>query len=257
MEIKNFYKELYSKLNDILKPFGFRKKGDRFRCFLDNGIIWEVEIQRNEFKIAKLFSCTVNIYIGLVPTQKPMDIWEKETLQISGNLGEEMNGHWDKQKWYDLSVMINPQVKVQIRDNMRPLQYQEPGKEMQTMWLPVQTFDEIIDEVCDLVEHKVIPFYQTVQTFDGYMELLKTGSEKGFMISKSNDAVRLYADIFRAVFLPVLNEWLETSYKSLAYLLSQDMSQYDDFYIQSHEKLIATRKEQIAFMKEIAEQLQE
>ena len=68
MEIEEFYKELYSKLKEILKPYGFRKKGDCFRCLLDSGIAWEIEIQRNEFKPAKMYSFTVN---KLIIAQNP------------------------------------------------------------------------------------------------------------------------------------------------------------------------------------------
>ena len=51
MELKAFNKELRSKLKEILKPYGFRNKGDSFRCMLDNGITWGLEIQRNESKV--------------------------------------------------------------------------------------------------------------------------------------------------------------------------------------------------------------
>lgn len=256
MEIKEFYKELYSKLKEILKPYHFHKKGDQFRCFLDNGIAWEIEIQRNELKIAKLFSFTVNIYIGLVSTQKPLDFWNVDISQLSGNLGDKIDGQWDHQKWYNLSAIVNPLVKAQIKDKKLPLTYQEPGKEIQTMQIPVQTFDEIIDEICGLIEYKVIPFYLTVQTLDEYIELLKTGREKGVVIFTSTDIVNLYADILGKPFLPVLGEWIKASHKSLEYLLSQDVSQYDDLYIQSHQKLVTIQKEQLAFMEEVAEKLQ-
>lgn len=255
MEIKGFYKELYSKLKEILKPYGFRKKGDRFRSLLDNGIAWEIEIQRNEFKIAKMYSFTVNIYIGLISNPKPIDIWSIDISQLSGNLGEKIDGQWDHQKWYDLSVMVNPQVKAQIKDGKRPLTYQEPGKEWQTKWIPVQNFEEIIDEVCELAEHKVIPLYLSVQTLDGYIDLLETN--KGFMVSKSVKSAGLYADTFGRRFLLMLNKWIEEANSHLEYLIAKDMSKYDEFYLQSHEHSIATAKERIVALSEIEKQLQE
>lgn len=254
MEIKEFYKELYSKLKEILKPYGFRKKGDRFRCLLDSGIAWEIEIQRNEFKLAKMYSFTVNIYIGLISNSKPIDIWSMDISQLSGNLGERIDGQWNHQKWYDLSVMVNPQVKAQIKDGKRPLTYQEPGKEWQTKWIPVQNFEEIIDEVCDLVEHKVIPLYLSVQTLDGYIDLLT--ADKGFMVSKSIKSARLYADTFGQQFFPMLNKWIKDANNHLEYLIAQDMSKYDEFYLQSHERSIATIKERIAALADIEKQLQ-
>lgn len=257
MEIKEFYIELYSKLKEILNPYHFRKKGDRFRCFLDNGIAWEIEIQRNELKIANLFSFTVNIHIGLVSTQKPYNFWNVDISQLSGNLGDKIDGRWDNQKWYNLSAMVNSQVKAQIKDGKLPLTYQEPGKEIQTIQIPIQTFDEIIEEICGLIEYKVIPFYLTVQTLDEYTELLKTGREKGVVIFASTDIINQYADILGKPFLPVLGEWIKASHISLEYLLSQDVSRYDDIYIQSHDKLVASQKEQLVFMEEVAEKLQE
>ena len=255
MDIKEFYKELYSKLKEILKPYGFRKKGDRFRCLLDSGIAWEIEIQRNEFKIAKMYSFTVNIYIGLISNPKTSDIWSIDISQLSGNLGERIDGQWDHQKWYDLSVMVNPQVKAQIKDGKRPLTYQEPGKEWQTKWVPVQNFEEIIDEVCKLVEHKVIPLFLSVQTLDGYIDLLV--AEKGFTTSKSVESARLYADTFGQQFLPMLNKWIKDTNDHLEYLIVQDMSKYDEFYLQSHEHSMATTKELIAAYCEIEKRLEE
>ena len=254
MEIKEFYKELYSKLKEILKPYHFRKKGDRFRCFLDNGIAWEIEIQRNEFKIAKIFSFTVNIYIGLVSTQKPLDFWNVDISQLSGNLGDKIDGQWNYQKWYNLSAMVNPQVKAQIKNGKLPLTYQEPGKEWQTKWIPVQTFEEIIDEMCDLIKYKFIPLYLSMQTLDEYMNLLK--SNKGFMVSKGVESAKLYATTFGAQFLPLLNNWIKDADSHLEYLIAQDMSKYDEYYRQSHEHLIASQKERIKALKELEIQLQ-
>lgn len=254
MEIKEFYKELYTKLKEILKPYDFRKKGDRFRRLLDNGVAWEIEIQRNEFKIAKMYSFTVNIYIGLIPNPKAIDIWSIDISQLSGNLGERIDGQWDHQKWYDLSVMVNPQVKAQIKDGKRPITYQESGKEWQTKWIPVQKFEEIIDEVCDLIENKVIPLYLSVQTLDGYKELLTV--DKGFMVSKGIKSAKLYADTFGQHFLPMLNEWIKDANNHLEFMTAQDMSKYDEFYLKSHERSIATTKERIAALAEIKKQLQ-
>lgn len=249
MDIKKFYKELYSRMKEILIPYGFRKKGDRFRCLLDNGIAWEIEIQRNEFKIAKMYSFTVNVYIGLISNPKPIDIWSVDISHFSGNLGGKLDGQWDHQKWYNLSAMVNPQVKAQIREGKLPMTYQEPGKEMQTLWIPVQSFEEIIDELCELLEHKVIPLYLSVQSLDGYIDLL--AADKGFITSKSVKSARLYADTFGQRFLPMLNKWIKDANNHLEYLSAQDMSKYDECYVQSHERSIETIKERIVALVEI------
>ena len=255
MEIKEFYKELYSKLKDILKPYEFRKKGDRFRCLLDNGIAWEIEIQRNESKLAKIYSFTVNIHIGLFPVSKPIDVWKLKISQLSGNLGEKLDEQWNNQKWYDLSAMTNPQVKAQIRDGKRPLTYQEPGKEMQTIWVPCPTFDEIIVEISELVEKKFIPLYMSVQTLEDYIKLLE--ESKGFMASMSEENIKFYAEIFGKRFSPVLNKRIKDAENYLEYMLSQDMSKYEEYYRQFHEHAIEAQKGRIANLRAIENELQE
>lgn len=176
MELKDFNKELRLKLKEILKPYGFRNKGDIFRCMQDNGITWELEIQRKESKANKMFMFTVNLYIGLRVAQKPVDIWNvgiSESYRVVGHLGNENNERWDQQKWYDLTYLLNPHLKEQIKDGKYPFSFKDYGKEWQTKQIPIQTFEEIIAEVCDLVDRKAVPLYLSVRTFDGYLRLLE------------------------------------------------------------------------------------
>ena len=150
--------------------------------------------------------------------------------------------------------MINPQVKAQIIDGKRPLTYQEPGKEMQTIWVPCPTFDEIIVEISELIEKKFIPLYMSVQTLEDYIKLLE--ESKGFVTSMSEENIKLYAEILGKRFSPLLNKWIKSAENYLEYMLSQDMSKYEEYYRQSHERSIEAQKGRIANLRAIENKLQ-
>jgi hypothetical protein len=252
-EIMTFYKDLYSKLNDVLKPYGFRKKGGCFRRIDNSGIAWEIEIQRNPRKAGFFALFTVNVYIGLVFASELHNIWDAQIYQIQGHLGDCAEGRWDHQKWYDLTYLINLHLKERIIDGRYPRTFKEDGAEWQTKWETVQSFEEIIAEVCYLVENKAVPLLLSTQTLDAYMGLLETNN--GLRICKDIETVILYADTFGQKFLPLLDKWVKDAEDYLGYLAGQDTTQYDEQFQHFHEQGIENQKLHIATLKNIESKL--
>lgn len=150
--IQQFYRDLYSEMKTILKPYGFCKKKDRFRRLLANGIFWEIEIQRQDFKMALMFHFTVNIHAGFAPSVAEKDLWTipDGPKQLWGHLGESPEDGWHHQKWYDLSALVDPQVRAQVVDGQFPLTFKEPGQDWKTVWIPYPSPEQIREEREDI-----------------------------------------------------------------------------------------------------------
>lgn len=254
-EIRQFYRDLYSEMKAILKPHGFRKKKDRFRCLLANGIFWEIELQRQDFKMALMFHFTVNIHVGLAPSVAEKDLWTipDGPNQLWGHLGESLEDGWHHQKWYDLSALVNPRVRAQVVDGQFPLTFKEPGQDWKTVWIPYPSAGQIREEICRLTREKVLPFFLSVQTLEQYLALLK--DHQDLNLSWGEAAARLYAEVFGAGFLPVLADWIALQETFLQREKRQDISSLSPSGRQLHSDMLQRTAEQLRVYRELQDHL--
>lgn len=254
-EIRQFYRDLYSEMKAILKPHGFRKKKDRFRCLLANGIFWEIELQRQDFKMALMFHFTVNIHVGLAPSVAEKDLWTipDGPNQLWGHLGESLEDGWHHQKWYDLSALVNPRVRAQVVDGQFPLTFKEPGQDWKTVWIPYPSAGQIREEICRLTREKVLPFFLSVQTLEQYLALLK--DHQDLNLSWGEAEARLYAEVFGAGFLPVLADWISLQETFLQREKRQDISSLSPSGRQLHSDMLQRTAEQLRVYRELQDHL--
>ncbi len=52
LNFEEFYKELSKSVHTILKPYGFRKKGNKFFKISEDGFITLIELQKEELSVA-------------------------------------------------------------------------------------------------------------------------------------------------------------------------------------------------------------
>ncbi len=151
-----------------MKPQGFRKSGSCFRRELENGIVWEVEIQKSQFNMPSQgwSQFTINVKAGLFPEPVSPLSWKRNHPQLCGNLGTKADRGWKHQHWYHVLDPADPRRK----DGAWSLICQEPGKDWQEKKIPCPIPDEIIKEVCGLLIEKVVSFYQSLQTLEEYLE---------------------------------------------------------------------------------------
>ena len=80
-------------LYTVLKPQGFRKNGSCFRRELENGIVWEVEIQKSQFNM-------------------PSQGWSQYDELLQQYHKKSVEEHWKRVKFYeDLKERISEGVK--------------------------------------------------------------------------------------------------------------------------------------------------
>lgn len=225
MDYKEYYKELKKEMYTVLKPQGFRKSGSCFRRELENGIVWEAEIQKSQFNMPSQgwSEFTINVKAGLFPRPVTPLSWKCNHPQLCGNLGTKADEGWNHQHWYHVLEPADSRRKA----GAWSLIYQEPGKDWQEKRIPCPMPDEIIKEVCGLLIEKVVPFYQSLQTLDEYLDTLERAEELGLSSVASYEDCERYAEIFGMRFLPCLNKYLEKTIENARWQESQDMSQYD------------------------------
>lgn len=253
MEIKAFYKELFAEVTGILKPHGFRKKGNSFRFLSDSGIAWEILFDRQDSNLLAMHRFRVEIFIDLFPVPVPADAWKQSRRQISGSLGDHADECWLHAKDYDLSPLVNPKLGEKLRDRKMPLTFQEPGKDWQTIWIPCPGFDEIIREVSDLLQTKFLPLFQSVRTPEDFAALLDR--EEEFFIHKPLCSIALWERALGTQLLPLLDHWIGKKEEHLEMLLSKDTSSLRADALRSHESTIALQREFIAQCRQIRQRL--
>lgn len=255
-EIKGFYKELYAEMTEILRPHGFRRRGDRFRRLSPDGIISEIEIQRQENSAAGFYHFTINLGLTLLDLSVYHDFWQEVFPMIWCHLGEDRDEWPNIQKWYVLEYFIHPHLQAQIVDGRFPFRHKEEGGDWQTTWVPVPDPDEIKAEVYGLLRHVAVPFLLAVSTKEEYLQLLKRArTEEGFSVQRDPDTARLYAKVYGPEFLPLLSEDIRAYEEILASECSEDWTGYDEIYQQGQEQRIAMLEENIALLKEIETEL--
>ncbi len=255
-KIKEFYKNLYAEMTEILKPYGFRKKGDLFRRISPDGILGEIEIQRSPGEAAELYSFTVNLNLTISDPSIRHDFWENYFPMIWCHLGDRSEGGRGLQKWYDLYYYIHPHLQAQIVDGRFPLRHKKEGEEWETTWVPAPDFDEITAEVCDLIQNIALPFLLSVQTKQEYLQLLKkTETEREFSVQRGPEVAKLYAKVFGREFLPLLSGYIRSFEEMLESELSDDWSGYDEIYQQGQKERAAMLGDNIAQLREIETEL--
>lgn len=254
MDYKAFYKELMTEMYAVLKPHGFRKTGTHFRRELDNGIVWEVEVQKSEFNMPSMgwSQFTVNVKAGLFSTPVTVFSWKENYPQIQGHLGTCVDEGFSHQYWYQV---LDP-ADSRRKNGAWTLSFQEPGKDWQEKQIPCPMPDEIVKQVCGLLADKAIPFYLSLQTLDAYLDLLEREEELKLHSMKRNEDCLLYAKVFGEKFLPCLERWIVQARKNAQWQEAQDMSHLDEFYQQSHKKHVAGYWERVTFLEELRKTLE-
>ncbi len=258
-KIKEFYKELYADIKEILKPYGFRKKGDQFRRLSPDGIIEEIAIQRYENDGVGSYWFTINLNLTLLDPSVSHDFWEKIFPGIWCCLGDNSEGGQYRQKWYFLEYYIHPHLQAQIVDGRFPSRHKNDGdEEWETTWIPVPDFDEIKAEVCDLIKHKALPFLMSVQTKQEYLELLKKTQENiNFSVQRNPDAAKLYAKVYGADYLPLLSEDIRSYEDILESEMSDDLSGYDEINQDGQKQRVAMLRGIVSELRDIEAKLKE
>ena len=253
MDYKVFYRDLMKEMNTVLKPQGFRKAGSCFRCELENGIVGEIEVQKSQFNLPSQgwSQFTINIKAGLFPLPVTVFSRKRNALQIQGNLGTAQEKGWGYQHWYRVLDPADPRRK----DGAWTLTYQEPGKAWQEKQIPCPLPDEIIKEVCELLVEKVLPFYQSLQTLDGYLNMLERAEEMGLHSTVTHEDCEFYAKVYGERFLPCLDKYQEKAIKAAQWKESQDMSQYDELLQQHHKESVAEYWNRVAFYERLKERI--
>lgn len=253
MDYKVFYKDLMKEMYAVLKPQGFRKTGSCFRRELENGIVWEVELQKSQFNMPSQgwSQFTLNVKAGLFPEPVTPLSWKRNHPQLCGNLGTKADEGWSHQHWYHVLDPADPRRK----DGAWTLTYQEPGKDWQEKRIPCPMPDEIIKEVCELLTGKVVPFYQSLQTLDGYLNMLERAEELGLHSTVTHEDCEYYAKVFGKRFLPCLDKYQENAIKAAQWKESQDMSQYDELLQQHHKESVAEYWSRVAFYERLKERI--
>lgn len=149
MEVKKFYKELYSDMNSVLKPHGFRKRGCNFRLMRENGIAIIVNLQKSRFNTVGMSSFTINISVCIL--DGPLEKRSKEAefpRQTYLHLGACETDGFDNQHWYRIAEPDSPWVTAGF------CCCQDPAG--------------ISSHVCLLLEKKVVPLAESIQTPEDY-----------------------------------------------------------------------------------------
>ena len=253
MDYKVFYKDLMKEMYAVLKPQGFRKAGACFRRELENGIVWKVEVQKSQFNMpAQGWSeFTINVKAGLFPLPVTVFSWKSNHPQLCGNLGTKADESWNHQHWYHVLDPADPRRK----DGAWTLTFQEPGKGWQEKKILCPMPDEIIKEVCELLAEKAVPFYQSMKTLGGYLNILERADELGLQCMVGYADCELYAKVFGEKFLPCLEKYLEKAIEGAKWKESQDVSQYDELMQQYHKKSVEEYWKRVEFYEKLKERI--
>ena len=253
MDYKVFYKDLMKEMYAVLKPQGFRKTGSCFRRKLENGIVWEVELQKSQFNMPSQgwSQFTLNVKAGLFPEPVTPLSWKRNHPQLCGNLGTKADEGWSHQHWYHVLDPADPRRK----GGAWTLTYQEPGKDWQEKRIPCPMPDEIIKEVCELLIEKVVPFYQSLQTLDGYIDTVERAEELGLSSIVRYEDCELYAKVFGKRFLPCLEKYLEKAVEGARWKESQDVSGYDELLQQYHMKSVEEHWNRVKLYEDLKERI--
>ncbi len=254
-EIKEVRKEILFGMKDLLKPYGFRKKGDRYRRLLDSGILWELRIPEDNFKGLRFQHFTVQINLGIFPAGAEKDIWEPQDLPIEGELGQALAKGWQDGKWYTLLPLIFPGMGAQIVNEQFPITYKEPDQGWQTKWVPCPSPARIMEEAFQLVRDEVIPFFFSVQTPGQYLALLKDPGK--FVCIMGLEHAKVYAELFGPGFLPILEKWITLQEKSLKRVMEYDLSRLDPASAQLHRSSAQSMEKVLQEYQALQKQLQE
>ena len=103
LNFEEFYKELSKSVHTILKPYGFRKKGNKFFKISEDGFITLIELQKERFNYSdesafQIF-CGFAIYDPTVAKDK-LHEWCMYTTLYIGNKGINKNGNWSSGNYY-------------------------------------------------------------------------------------------------------------------------------------------------------------
>lgn len=207
MDYKQFKKELFEEMRATLKPHGFAKYGPRFRCARENGIACMVEVQSSHFGE----SLTINVFFGAVPVPVTAESWNgfRNSPPWEGNLGQSLEDGWNHSYWIDPYDEDDPRV---VDGYIISWCCQKDG--LSHEWKsPAPTPQQAKAQVCGLLQNKLLPLFDSLQTPEDYVRFSKTAKECSWFAfgERRTPAVcRLYAQVVEASeLLPGIEEYIQ------------------------------------------------
>lgn len=209
MNFEIFYKELSKSIHGILKPYGFRKKGNKFFKISEDGFITLVEIQKERFNYSdesafQIF-CGFAIYEPTVAKDK-LHEWCMYTTRYIGNKGIK-KGNWSMGNYYCISKekLENPLFRTAIKDAPANI------KKM----------------VLEVIETKVVPIINEINTSKDYFY------SKYFHFHFI--ALDYLFELFGKDVLPYLQEQIDI-YSDSSFADHKQAQQLKEYYLKMYDK---------------------
>lgn len=208
MNFEIFYKELSKSIHSILRPHGFRKKGNKFFRISEDGFITLVEIQKERFNYfdesAFQIFCGFAIYEPAVAKDK-LHEWCMYTKFYIGNKGMLDDRSWSFGNYYCIG-----------KENLEHLLFNYAVKD---------TAANIKKMVLEVIETKVVPMINEINT------------SKYFFYSKyfHFGALDYLFELFDKDVLPYLQEQIDI-YSSPSFSGHKQAQQLKEYYLKMYIK---------------------
>lgn len=210
VNFEDFYKELSKSIHSILKPYGFRKKGNKFFKISEDGFIKFVEIQKARFNYAdesafQIF-CGFAIYDPTVAKDK-LHEWCMFTTLYIGNKEISNYGNWNPGNYY---CLFNEGVKHYLFVNA----IRDIPTNLKRM-------------VLEVIETKVVPIVTSLNTSCDYFY------SKYFKFNIN--ALDYLFELFGKDVLPYLQEQIDL-YNQPLIVDHQQAQQLKEYYLKMYDK---------------------
>ena len=210
-----FYKELSKSVHTILKPYRFRKKGNKFFKISEDGFITLIELQKERFNYAdesafQIF-CGFAIYNPIVAKDK-LHEWCMYTKFYIGNEGTLDDRSWSFGNYYCIckEKLEYPLFNHAVKD----------------------TAANIKKMVLEVFETKIIPMIDEINTSKDYFY------SKYFHFHFG--ALDYLFELFDKDVLPYLQEQIDI-YSDPSFADHKQAQQLKEYYLKMYNKYIQTR----------------
>lgn len=165
MDFQQFKKDLLEEMRAALKPHGFAKYGHRFRCARENGVACMVEVYGHRCGGTLM----IQVYFGVLAVPVTAESWKNWEIQWMGCLGQSLEDGWHNHHWIEPYDEDDPRVK----DGCITRRFKPEDGPWQEEKVPVQTPRQATAEVCYLLQNKMLPLFDTLQTPEDYARFCK------------------------------------------------------------------------------------
>lgn len=215
MNFEIFYKELSKSVHTILRPYGFRKKGNKFFKISEDGFITLIELQKERFNYSdesafQIF-CGFAIYDPTVAKDK-LHEWCMYTKFYIGNEGILDDGSWSFGNYYCIckEKLEYPLFNHAVKDTTAII------KKM----------------ALEVIETKVVPMISEINTSKDYFY------SKYFHFHFG--ALDYLFELFDKDVLPYLQEQIDI-YSDPSFVDHKQAQQLKEYYLKMYDKYIQAR----------------